>query len=86
LTETLFPLPQNSTTKEGVLMDSKVEKDAFEAYLNEARTWETSKVKELEKSKKTAWWVASASGVNSACSVLAVGAHGLNLVQPEKPG
>lgn len=52
-------------------MNNKVEKQLFEQYLGEARTWETDKVQQLEKSKKTAWWVA---GVASAIAFMAVGA------------
>lgn len=53
-------------------MNNKVEKAAFDQYLKEARTWETDKVQESEKSKKIAWRVASASGAVAFMSVLAV--------------
>lgn len=51
---------------------SKVEKKDFEKYLDEARSWETDKVQELHKSKKTAWRVATASGAVALASVLAI--------------
>ncbi len=53
-------------------MDSKVDKEQFQQYLLEARTWETDKVQALTRSKRTAWIVASASGVLAFLSVLAV--------------
>ena len=53
-------------------MDSKVDKEQFQQYLLEARTWETDKVQALARSKRTAWIVASASGVLAFLSVLAV--------------
>lgn len=52
----------------------KVEKQVFENYLKEARTWETDKVREIEKSKKVAWRVASAMTVMALLSVFAVAA------------
>lgn len=54
------------------MMKSKVAKKDFDNYLEEARTWETDKVKEMEKSKKIAWRVASASGAVAFVSVMAV--------------
>jgi type IV secretion system protein VirB8 len=39
---------------------NKVEKKDFESYLGEARSWETTKLLEVEKSKKVAWCVAAA--------------------------
>lgn len=53
-------------------MKSKVEKKEFDNYLKEARTWETDKVQEIEKSKKLAWRVATASGVVAFMAVAAV--------------
>ena len=50
----------------------KVEKRDFERYLAEARSWETDKVKAAERSKRTAWIVAGASGVMAFSSVLAI--------------
>ncbi|CAM5532342.1 virB8 family protein [Thauera mechernichensis] len=55
-------------------MSKKVEKQDFENYLKEARTWETDKVREIEKSRKAAWWVAIGSGVTAIASVFAVSA------------
>lgn len=40
-----------------------VEKKDFENYLAEARSWETDKLKQVEKSKKLAWWIAGAGVV-----------------------
>ena len=53
-------------------MDDKVDKEDFQQYLLEARTWETDKVKVLISSKRTAWVIASASGLLAFLSVLAV--------------
>lgn len=53
-------------------MDKNVDKKDFENYLNEARTWETDKVKDLQKSAKTAWIVASGSGAVAFAAVMAV--------------
>jgi type IV secretion system protein VirB8 len=53
-------------------MKSTVEKHELDDYLKEARSWETSKIKEIEQSKKLAWRVASASGALAFASVLAV--------------
>ena len=47
-------------------------KDVAEAYLQETRSWETDKVIELTKSRRTAWWVASVAGGLSIMSVTAV--------------
>jgi type IV secretion system protein VirB8 len=44
-------------------MNSNVDKENFEKYLNEARSWETSKLKESNRSKRTAWTVASVATV-----------------------
>jgi type IV secretion system protein VirB8 len=55
-------------------MNAKVQKQDFEKYLQEARTWETDKVRESEISKKIAWRVATASGAVAFASVFAVAA------------
>jgi type IV secretion system protein VirB8 len=55
-------------------MGKKVEKQDFDDYLKEARTWETDKVWEIEKSRKIAWWVAVGSGATAIASVLAIAA------------
>jgi type IV secretion system protein VirB8 len=39
---------------------NKVEKKDFDNYLAEARSWETVKLHDLEKSRRLAWWIASA--------------------------
>ncbi|MDR2031369.1 MAG: virB8 family protein [Azoarcus sp.] len=51
---------------------NKIEKRDFENYLGEARSWETSKVREIERSKKLAWRVTIAFGVTAVAAVLAV--------------
>jgi len=53
-------------------MNNKVEKKDFENYLKEARSWETGKVLEIEKSKKIAWRIASVSTVAALAAMLAV--------------
>jgi type IV secretion system protein VirB8 len=53
---------------------NKVEKAEFENYLKEARTWETDKLKEIEKSKRIAWRIATASVAIAFAAVLAVAA------------
>jgi len=55
-------------------MNKKVDKKDFENYLKEARTWETDKVREIEKSKKLAWRVASMSAAAAFAAMLAVAA------------
>jgi type IV secretion system protein VirB8 len=55
-------------------MSKKVEKQDFDNYLKETRTWETDKVQEIEKSRKIAWWVAIGACVTAITSVLAVSA------------
>lgn len=47
-------------------------KDLATAYLEETRSWETDKVIELTKSRRTAWWVASVAGGLAIMSVTAV--------------
>jgi len=54
------------------MKNNKVDKDNFDQYLLQARTWETDKVKEVQKSKKTAWIIASISSGLAILSVLAV--------------
>ena len=54
------------------MMDNKVDKELFQQYLSEARTWETDKVKALASSKRTAWIIASVSAVLAILSILAV--------------
>ncbi|WP_010103742.1 virB8 family protein [Verminephrobacter aporrectodeae] len=64
-------------------MNKKVEKEDFDNYLKEARTWETDKVREIEKSKKLAWRVATAASVTAFVAVLAVaGLTPLKMVAP----
>lgn len=53
-------------------MVSKVDKDNFANYLLEAKSWETDKVRSLEKSKKVAWIIAIFAGVLSLLSVFAL--------------
>lgn len=60
-------------------MNSKVGKNDFDKYLAEARNWETDKVITAEKSKRTAWRVASAASI---LALVAVG--GLSIIGPMK--
>lgn len=53
-------------------MVGKVEKKEYVQYLAEARSWETSKVMSLEKSRNQAWTVAAIAGVLTLCSIVAV--------------
>ena len=53
-------------------MNKKIANELFEAYLQEARSWETDKISAIEKSKKVAWTIAIASGCLAFASVLAV--------------
>lgn len=53
-------------------MKSTVEKKDFKNYLEEARSWETDKVRAIQKSEKKAWWIAIAASVIAFASVLAV--------------
>lgn len=53
-------------------MVNKVEKANFSKYLSEARSWETNKYNELEKSRKLAWMVATGAGVITFLSVIAL--------------
>lgn len=53
-------------------MASKVDKENFSRYLAEAKSWETDKVRSLEKSRKLAWIVAGSAGVITFLSVIAL--------------
>lgn len=53
-------------------MNSKVEKMDFENYLREARSWETDKVRDIQKSNKLAWRIAMASGAIALALAIAV--------------
>ena len=62
---------------------TKVSKDQLERYFSEARSWETDKVLAIEKSRKTAWLIASISGLITFMAVMAVGMLApLKSVQP----
>lgn len=56
-----------------------VKKDQMEAYLEEARSWETHRVLESDRSKRTAWRVAFA-----ACVVATVSVFGISIMGPLK--
>lgn len=56
----------------GLQMASKVDKENFSRYLAEAKSWETDKVRSLEKSRKLAWIVAGSAGVITFLSVIAL--------------
>lgn len=51
---------------------NKVEKKDMDAYLQEAKSWETSRNVALEKSRKRAWTVAVVSSCLTAAAVVAV--------------
>ena len=53
-------------------MKNKVSKDGLKEYLDEAKGWETDKVKELKKSKKIAWWIAAVAICMAFLSTIAV--------------
>lgn len=53
-------------------MARRVEKQEYAQYLAEAQSWETSKVRALEQSRKTAWIITIAAGTLSFISVIAV--------------
>ena len=53
-------------------MASKVDKENFSKYLAEAKSWETDKLRSLEKSRKLAWMVAASAGVITFLSVVAL--------------
>ena len=53
-------------------MLKKVEKQNFQRYLSEARTWETDRLLQAEKSKKLAWIIASVASGLAIVSVVAV--------------
>ena len=58
-------------------------KDEFEQYQKEVLSWETSRVLELERSRSTAWRVATGSGL---AAILAIGAvAGLTPLKTIKP-
>jgi len=62
---------------------AKVTKDNLERYLSEARSWETDKVKALEKSRKIAWVIASCAGLLTFFAIMAVAMLSpLKTVQP----
>jgi type IV secretion system protein VirB8 len=53
-------------------MKSKVEKEDFQKYLAEARSWETDKVAEANKSKRRAYVVAAIGSLAAIVSIAAV--------------
>ena len=55
-------------------MSATVVKKDFEAYLREARSWETDKLQQLERSRTIAWRVAVGSAVLAVAAVLALAA------------
>lgn len=63
--------------------DKKVAQEEFQAFLNEARSWETNRVVEIEKSKRTAWWIAGVSVFVAVIAVLGISVMGpLKKVEP----
>lgn len=64
-------------------MTANVSKQDFQKYLGEARSWETDRVRQLVRSRKVAWIVASLSIIVALVSVLAVSALApLKTVEP----
>lgn len=64
-------------------MNAKVKKDNFDKYLEEAKTWETHKVLQAEKSKRNAWIVAGTATVLAFVSVIGISVMGpLKKVEP----
>lgn len=59
--------------------NKKVTKESMDAYLAEARSWETHRVMENERSKRTAWRVAT-----GACIVASIAVIGLSVMGPLK--
>lgn len=57
-------------------MASNIDKQNFVRYLAEAQSWETSKVKALQKSTKTAWIVAISAGLLALISGITVAVLG----------
>ena len=55
-------------------MSATVVKKDFEAYLREARSWETDKLQQLEQTRTIAWRVAVGSAVLAVAAVLALAA------------
>ena len=55
-------------------MSATVVKKDFEAYLREARSWETDKLQQLEHSRTIAWRVAVGSAVLAVAAVLGLAA------------
>lgn len=53
-------------------MANKIDSKNFSNYLAEARSWETDKVRMLERSRKQAWLIAIAAAVLSVLSVFAL--------------
>jgi type IV secretion system protein VirB8 len=51
---------------------SQIIEQEYERYLHEARSWETDKVRQMEQSRKLAWYVVAASGATACAAVLAV--------------
>lgn len=61
----------------------QVEKKEFAAYLNETKTWETSKVEAAEKSRRTAWRVAAGASFLALVAVTGISVMGpLKKVEP----
>lgn len=64
-------------------MNKKVSNQDFKDYLGEAKSWETDKVQELQKSRTVAWRVATATTAIAFMAVLAVtGLTPLKTVEP----
>lgn len=53
-------------------MKKDIAKKEFNEYLKEAQSWETSRVQQLEKSRRTAWIVASVASAAALAGTIAV--------------
>ena len=53
-------------------MNTQLQKKDFEKYLNEAKSWETDKVKQAQKSNKLAWTIAIGSFITAVLAVIAI--------------
>ncbi len=57
-------------------VEKKIEKKNLSSYLAEAKSWESSNVNQLQRSARTAWWVAIASGALATIAVISIAVLG----------
>lgn len=61
----------------------QIEREEFEQFLNEARSWETSKIEVAEKSRRVAWYVAAGASFIALVAVAGISVLGpLKKVEP----